>query len=82
MNVLMLYIFVVAASVGSITETAKKLGHGGFTVLCHIREVENTCRLEPFKREVRGFRLVSAGRKALEISKKLLRMTAEIKSCR
>ncbi|MFD6885003.1 LysR family transcriptional regulator [Streptomyces sp. NPDC059957] len=80
MNTVMLYTFVVAASTGSITETAKRLKYGKSTVVYHIREVEKVCRLELFEREVRGFRLTGAGRKALEISEQLLRMTAELKS--
>ncbi|WP_433546449.1 LysR family transcriptional regulator [Streptomyces sp. CA-294286] len=76
----MLYTFVVAASTGSITETAKKLRYGKSTVLYHIREVEKVCGSELFEREARGCNLTHSGRKAFEISEKLLRMTAELKS--
>ncbi|MDI6103884.1 LysR family transcriptional regulator [Actinoplanes sp. NEAU-A12] len=76
----MLKTFVVAASTGSIAETAKKLKYGKSTVAYHIREVEKVCQVELFEREVRGLSLTSKGQRALKISEQLLQMTAELKS--
>jgi DNA-binding transcriptional LysR family regulator len=76
----MLFTFMVAASTGSVAETAKRLRYSKSTVLYHIREVEKACGAELFERDVRGLVLTRSGQKALEISKQLLRKADELKS--
>lgn len=76
----MLYTFMIAASTGSVAETAKKLRYSKSTVLYHIREVEKACGAELFERDVRKFTLTRSGQKALEISEQLLRKADELKS--
>lgn len=80
MNTIMLKTFVVAASTGSVSETAKKLRYGKSTVLYHIREVEKACHTDLFDREARGLNLTREGELALEISHQLLRVAAELTS--
>ncbi|MFD5204683.1 LysR family transcriptional regulator [Streptomyces sp. NPDC058375] len=80
MSTVMLYTFMIAASTGSIAETAKKLRYSKSTVLYHIREVEKACGAELVERDVRRFTLTRSGQKALEISEQLLRKADELKS--
>ncbi|MGA5623302.1 LysR family transcriptional regulator [Pedobacter suwonensis] len=76
----MLYTFMIAASTGSIAETAKRLRYSKSTVLYHIREVEKACGSELVERDIRKFTLTRSGQKALEISEQLLQKADELKS--
>jgi len=80
MHTHMLRTFVVAASTGSVAETAKKLRYCESTVLYHIREVEKICRTQLFERQTRGLNLTRKGRVALDISQQLLRRVSELES--
>ncbi|PSK70952.1 LysR family transcriptional regulator [Streptomyces sp. CS149] len=79
-STVMLYTFMIAASTGSIAETAKRLRYSKSTVLYHIREVEKACGSELVERDVRKFTLTRSGQKALEISEQLLQKADELKS--
>jgi len=80
MDTVMLNTFVVAATTGSVSETARTLRYSESTVSYHIREVEKFCRGQLFERQIRGLSLTRRGMAVLEISHQLLRMASELES--
>lgn len=80
MDTVMLNTFVVAASAGSISASAKLLSFSESTVAYHVHEVEKACHGQLFDREVRGLNLTRRGRVVLAVAHELLALVSVLEA--
>lgn len=74
-----LEIFQMVAEKGTISEAAKKLGYVQSNVTMRIQKLEDEMNTPLFNRHRRGMSLTPEGKKLLTYSKKILRLSDEMK---